>query len=447
MSDTSVPAQDLTLDIESPAAGGTSIARHDGQVVFVSGALPGERVRARTAAGPAARFLRAEVTEVLEASPHRVADRRAAYRFDGQAGGPAGAADEAATGFGGMEYAHVDIAHSRTLKAEVLTDQLARIGHIDRQVEVRPAPHETDGTDWRTRVQLAVDAEGRPGMLASRSHDVIPVNTPPLAAGALHDLDIAALRAPGARRLEFAWSGDHGALIVRGRPTAEVLAEIDAWLPASFSLLAEAAGPDHGKRRGRGRGRRRPPAELTIVRGRRNLTETVAGRDFTVAADGFWQVHRDAAELLSAEVSAALPDRVKSLTDLYCGVGLLGISAARATGAPLFGVEGVGPAIEHARANAADLDARFLTLDVDRARLPESDVIILDPPRAGAGKAVTSALIGSSARTLVYVSCDPATLARDLAQLTGGGFAIESLTGFDLFPLTSHLETVTVLRR
>src|SRR5699024_11894170 len=84
---------------------------------------------------------------------------------------------------------------------------------------------------------------------------------------------------------------------------------------------------------------------------------------------------------------------------------------------------------------------------VDRARLPDSDVIILDPPRAGAGKTVTSALIGSAARTIVYVSCDSATLARDLARLTDGGFAIESLTGFDLFPLTAHLETVTVLRR
>ncbi|UVI34605.1 class I SAM-dependent RNA methyltransferase [Brevibacterium spongiae] len=477
MSDTILPAQELTLDIESPAAGGTSVARHDGQVVFVTGALPGEKVRARTEAGPAAKFLRADVIEVLEASPHRVSDRRAAYAvsglggggtttgfggraaagFDGAAAGFGGATagfdgaaagfDGAAAGFGGMEYAHVDLAHSRTLKAEVLNDQLARIGHIDRQAEVLPAPNEADGTDWRTRVQLAVDAEGRPGMLAPRSHDVIPVTTPPLAAGPLHDLDVAALRVPGVRRLEFAWSGDHGALIVRGPATSQAVAEIDAWLPDSFSLLAEAA--ETGGRRQRQRGRRRGPVhpELAVVRGRRTLTETVSGREFTVAADGFWQVHRDAAELLSSEVVAAVPDRVESLTDLYCGVGVLGITAARATGAPLFGVEGVGPAIEHARENAADIDARFLTLNVDRVRLPDSDVIILDPPRAGAGKTVTSGLIDSSASTLVYVSCDPATLARDLARLTAGGFAIESLTGFDLFPLTSHLETVTVLRR
>src|SRR5690606_30128090 len=301
---------------------------------------------------------------------------------------------------------------------------------------------ETDGTDWRTRVQLAVDDEGRAGMLAPRSHEVIPVTTPPLAAGALHDLDIAALRVPGVRRLEFAWAGDHGALIVRGQATAQVLNEIESWLPTSFSLLAEAAELEQdrgrgrgGRSRGRGRAHAHAPA-LRVLRGDRTLTETVDGRDFTVLADGFWQVHRDAAALLSSAVVDALPTDVDAITDLYCGVGLLGISAARATGAPLFGVEGVEAAIAHARDNAADLDARVLALSVDRARLPDSDVIIPDPPRAGAGRKATSAIIESTTRTLVYVSCDPATLARDLAALTGGGFEIESLTGFDLFPLT-----------
>ena len=457
MSDTSVPARELTLDIEAPAAGGTTVARHDGQVVFVSGALPGEKVRVRSEAGPPARFLRAAVTEVIEASAHRVMDRRLEYLPTGSAVDPAGGGGAetppGAAGFGGMEYAHVDLAHSRILKAEVLRDQLSRIGHIDFDAEVLPAPGETDGTDWRTRVQLAVDDEGRAGMLAPRSHEVIPVTTPPLAAGALHDLDLLSLRVPGVRRLEFAWAGDHGALIVRGRPNAQVLDAIESWLPTSFSLLAEAAEPEksRGRARGarpRGRGRSHAPAPaLRVIRGGATLTETVDGRDFVVGADGFWQVHREAAALLSSTVVEALPADVEAITDLYCGVGLLGISAARATGAPLFGVEGVEAAIAHARDNAADLEARFLALGVDRARLPDSDVIILDPPRAGAGRKATSAIIESAARTLVYVSCDPATLARDLAALTGGGFEIESLTGFDLFPLTAHLETVTVLRR
>jgi tRNA/tmRNA/rRNA uracil-C5-methylase (TrmA/RlmC/RlmD family) len=259
-----------------------------------------------------------------------------------------------------MEFAHVDLAHSRTPQSRsAARPALSASAIIDFDAEVLPAPRETDGTDWRTRVQLAVDDEGRAGMLAPRSHEVIPVTTPPLAAGALHDLDIAALRVPGVRRLEFAWAGDHGALIVRGQATAQALNEIESWLPNSFSLLAEAAELEQdrgrgrgGRSRGRGRAHAHAPA-LRVLRGDRTLTETVDGRDFTVRADGFWQVHRDAAALLSSAVVDALPTDVDAITDLYCGVGLLGISAARATGAPLFGVEGVEAAIAHARDNAA----------------------------------------------------------------------------------------------
>lgn len=457
MSTPELPAQELTLDIASPAAGGSSIARHDGQVVFVTGALPGERVRARTEAGPAAKFLRAEVTEVLEPSEFRVPDRRLDYLPESLRSGSQPGASPLL--FGGMEYAHVELAHSRALKAEVITDQLSRIGHIDRSVEVHPAPGEERtgrGTDWRTRVQLAVDEQGRLGMLAPRSHDVVPVTSAPLACPAIAEVDLSGLRLPGARRLEFAWAGDHGAVIVRGSCEPAAMTALTETLPEQWSILSETAAVDEDSkgrrsgRRGPRRGRRQggpPRRELTVVRGRSVLTETVAGNDYQVGADGFWQVHREAPELLSGRVNAALEGSSRSLTDLYCGVGLLGLEAARATGAHLFGVEGVGPAIEHARINAAGVDAEFLTLGVEKARLPESDAIILDPPRAGAGKAVTKSLVESTAGTIVYVSCDAGTLARDLAALSAGGFAIESLEGFDLFPLTAHVETVTVLRR
>src|SRR5699024_2111325 len=144
-------------------------------------------------------FFRAQVTEVLEASVLRVRDRRVAFAASGESaqtdvpaagarplevsGADVTGADDLGAGFGGLEYAHVALAGSRALTADVRSDQLARIGHIDRDVEVRPAPGETDGTNWRTRVQLALDSEGRAGMLAARSHDVIPVTRPPLAAG------------------------------------------------------------------------------------------------------------------------------------------------------------------------------------------------------------------------------------------------------------------------
>ncbi|GAA1842001.1 TRAM domain-containing protein [Brevibacterium marinum] len=425
---------DLTLHIESPAAGGTSIARHEGQVVFVTGAIPGETVRARTEAGPAAKFLRADVTEVIEASDFRITDRRRQFLTED--------ADDSHL-FGGMEFAHVDLAHSRELKAEVLGDQLSRIGHIDREVEVAAAPGESTGLNWRTRVQLAVDADGRLGMLAPRSHDVVPLASAPLATRAIAEVALTQLRLPGADRLEFAWSGDRGAVIVRGDADPSVVAELAQALPTRWSVLADARSGTGRRRVGTTGGH----TKLSVVRGDDQLIERVSGRDFRVAADGFWQVHEHAPQLLSAQVNSALSEATRMVTDLYCGVGLLGISAASATGARLYGVEGAKSAIENAKVNAKGLKAAFDATRADRVTIPNSDVIILDPPRSGAGKAVARALLDSNARTIVYVSCDAATLARDLAILVGGGFAIESLRGFDLFPLTAHLETVTVLRR
>ncbi|WP_350268936.1 methyltransferase [Brevibacterium sp. CBA3109] len=429
-----IPAMDLTLHVESPAAGGSSIARYEGQVVFVTGAIPGETVRARTEAGPAAKFLRADVTEVLEASEFRVGDRRRQFLTEDVRGSHL---------FGGMEFAHVDLAHSRELKAEVLRDQLSRIGHIDRGVDVAAAPGETTGLNWRTRVQLAVDGSGRLGMLAPRSHDVVPLASAPLATSAIAEVALSSLRLPGADRLEFAWSGERGAAIVRGACDPAALTDLVQALPAQWSVLADTRNGTARKRVGTKGGH----SKLSVVRGEDHLIETVSGRDYRVAADGFWQVHEQAPQLLSAQVNDALSEKTQMITDLYCGVGLLGISAGRAIGARLYGVEGAKPAIENAKVNAKGLKAEFDASRADRVTIPNSDVIILDPPRSGAGKAVTRALLESNAKTIVYVSCDAATLARDLAVLVDGGFAIESLRGYDLFPLTAHLETVTVLRR
>lgn len=442
-----IPAMDLTLHIERPAAGGSSIARHEGQVVFVTGAIPGETVRARTEAGRAGKFLRAEVTEVLEASEFRVADRRHDFLTDAAREDLNAAANHTPAGaganlFGGMEFAHVDLAHSRALKAEVLRDQLSRIGHIDRDVTVTAAPGETSGMNWRTRVQLAVDADGRLGMLAPRSHEVVPLRSAPLASSAIAEVALSELRLPGAERLEFAWAGDHGAVIVRGDCDPAAVDELSIALPPQWSVLA-----DTSSRARRGSRPKGGHTGLAVIRGRDVLRETVAGRDYQVGADGFWQVHEQAPATLRAEVTAALETSPGMITDLYCGVGLLGIEAASATGSRLYGVEGSKSAIDHAKANAKGLKADFDAARVDRAQIPDSDVIILDPPRSGAGKAVTRALLESSAKTIVYVSCDAATLARDLSALTTGGFEIERLGGFDLFPLTAHVETVTVLRR
>lgn len=433
MTDTGAEAPaELVLEITGQAAGGESIARHDGRVVFVTGGIPGETVRVRITE-ERTRLLRAEVTAVLEASPHRVADRRAAL---------------GAAGVGGIEFAHVALAHSRALKQQAAADQFTRLGRLDRVPEIAAAPREAaggTGLDWRTRVQLAVDERGRPGMLAARSRRVVPVDTLPLAVPELDALDLHRLTLPGISRLELAAGSGGGAVVAHGRPTGE--AE-----DALRGALADAAGEwsllvrSRGARRNRG-GRAR--TELRQVTGDGRVRHRVAGidRGFEIAADGFWQVHVDAAAVLAERVVAETAG-ARRVLDLYCGAGLFSVAVAEAHGIPVTGVEGSVTAIASARDAAAGLPVEFGVARVEElSALPEADTVVLDPPRAGVGPEVVRLLLDSSAQRIVYVSCDGATFARDARALVEGGFRLVRTRGFDLFPLTAHAEFLSVLER
>lgn len=425
------PAE-LVLDITGQAAGGESIARHDGRVVFVTGGIPGETVRA-VVTEERTRMLRAEVTAVLDASPHRVPDRREAL---------------GATGVGGIEFAHVDLAHSRALKQQAAADQFTRLGRLDRVPEIAAAPREAaggSGLDWRTRVQLAVDEAGRPGMLAARSRRVLPVDTLPLAVDALDALGLHRLTLPGISRLELAAGSGGGAVVAHGRPTAEstdALGRALAEAPGEWSLLVRSRGA--GRNRG-GRGR----TQLRTVSGSGRVRQRVTGidRGFELAADGFWQVHVDAAAVLSEHVVAETAG-ARQVLDLYCGAGLFSVAVAEAHAVPVTGIEGSAAAIASAREVARGLPAEFAAARVEELpALPEADTVVLDPPRAGVGPEVVRLLLESPAERIVYVSCDGATFARDARGLVDGGFRLVRTAGFDLFPLTAHTEFVSVLER
>jgi tRNA/tmRNA/rRNA uracil-C5-methylase (TrmA/RlmC/RlmD family) len=468
----------VTVRALRPAAGGEMLAHHDGRTMFLSGALPGEDVVAEVVR-TSAKVLRARTVEVLEPSAHRVADRRDLLGVPGA---------------GGIEFAHAELAHSRALKEQAAADQLRRLGGIDPEAvgfRVLPAPSEAGadpadlaaGTRWRTRVQLALDAEGRPGMYAAGSHRVVPLSgtVVPLATEAISALGLARMRLPGLTRLEIAAGADSGAVVLRGPSAlshAPAVVEMSACWPGEWSVLAEdgesaeASAPGGGGGRGRrpargrrGAGRARAgrgggarnrggasAADLRLVAGSGLVTEAVPGlgRPLTVAGTGFWQVHRDAAGVLAQEVRDLLADggaASGTVLDLYCGAGLLGVALAE-DGRRVIGVEGAAEAIERARENAAGLGAEFRTGRVERlGELPEAAAAVLDPPRAGAGREVVRALVDSPVRDLVYVSCDPATFARDAAGLRAGGYELLSVTGHDLFPLTGHLETVSLFRR
>ena len=456
----------VTLSILRPAAGGESIAHHDGRTVFVTGAIPGETVDA-VLTGASNRVLRATVTAVREASPHRVPDRREAMGVPGA---------------GGIEFAHVALAHSRTLKEEAAADQLRRIGGIDPAAvgfALHPAPSEDlaagvddttaeAGTRWRTRVQSAVAPDGRPGMLAAGSHRVVPVegDALPLAVPELEALHLTRRRFPGVTRIELAAGTDSGAIVLRGPDAAAAtrdLVPVVQQVPGDWSVLSAATPPAPqarsaaqrtGGRRARGRGGRNrgggAAVPLTLHAGSGSVTETVPGlgRSLRVRGAGFWQVHRDAAALLTRAVRSAVGEPGDGLVlDLYSGAGLLGIALAE-DGHRVLGIEGSAEAVEDARANAHGLDARFTAGRVETAALvADARVAVLDPPRAGAGAAVVDALTASAVERIVHVACDGATLARDLRRLTDGGFRIDSVVAHDLFPLTGHLEFVAVLSR
>lgn len=423
---------ELTLSLETPVAGGATLARTPEGVVFVTGGIPGEVVQVRVTEVKKS-YRRAQVTRVLEASEHRVEDRRDTW------GAPE---------VGGIEYAHVDTEYSRQLKLTATRDQLVRLGGFPKSGDgagwgvddlglVAPPG---DATRWRTRVQLAV-YNGRVGMLAARSRTVVPVTHVPLAVDAINALGLDQVDFTGATRVEVAVGDSTGAVTVVGAPQS-TMAEV---VPAGWSCSVRADG--HRNRRGRhGEG------SVRLVTGSGRVAHRVRGVDFELDGQGFWQVHPAAADLLSAQVVARIAG-AQTVVDLYCGAGLFSLMCAVETGARVYGVEGSAQAIADARANAARVEgsAGQVTFQARRveklATLPGVDAVVVDPPRAGLGAQVVDLIGASNCPRLVYVSCDAATFARDATLLASHGFVLRDAQAFDLFPLTAHVELVGTFDR
>ena len=413
------PGEGAALDVDAPtitvtvgpvAHGGHCVARHEGRVVFVRHTLPGETVRVSlTEARPEARFWRGEAVEVLEASPDRVPSAW-------PAAGPGGV--------GGGELAHVALPAQRRWKEAVVAEQLRRLAHLDRDVVVEAVPGETDGLGWRTRIELVADPTGRAGMHRVRSHDVVALDDMPLAVPALRELGLFERRWPAGGRITAAApvGGDRPLVLVDGA----------AWTDR---------GPDQ-----------RPNARIAV----REAAE-VGGRAYTgrVAGDGFWQVHRGAPALLAQAVLDAVGPRTGgTVVDLYSGAGLLTMPLADAVGESgrVLAVEGDARAIKDARRNVHDhpqvsLHHGGVAEVLGASPVSRADVVVLDPPRVGAGRAVVALVAGLAPERVVYVACDPAALARDVDYLAGHGYALSGLRAFDLFPMTHHVECVAVLDR
>ncbi|MCV2396337.1 TRAM domain-containing protein [Actinotalea sp. M2MS4P-6] len=401
----------LTVEVGPVAHGGHCVARHEGRVVFVRHALPGEVVRVRlTDAEPGARYWRADAVEVLEPSSDRV-------ESPWPAAGPGGV--------GGGELGHVALPAQRAWKAAVVAEQLRRLAHLEPEVVVEAAPGETDGLGWRTRIELVADPQGRAGMHRYRSHEVVPLDSMPLAVPEIDAPGLLGRRWPAGSRLTAVGpvGGDRPLLLVDGVP----------WGPH---------GPD-----------RRPTARTSV----RERAE-VAGRGYAwrVAGSGFWQVHRSAPVALAEAVAEATRDLLRAgpstVLDLYSGAGLFTSVLADLAGesSTVHAVEGDAGAVRDARRNAHDRPGivlhRAAVAEALAGGLPaRADLVVLDPPRVGAGRGVVAAVADRRPARVVYVACDPAALARDVALLAEGGYRLTGLRAFDLFPMTHHVEAVAVL--
>jgi SAM-dependent methyltransferases related to tRNA (uracil-5-)-methyltransferase len=420
----------IELEVGDVANGGWCVARHEGRVVFVRHALPGERVRARVTE-ETARFLRADAVEVLRASPDRVTPP-CPYAGPGRCGG--------------CDWQHAAPEAQRELKARVVAEQLWRLAGIRRPVTVEEVPGAPGGLGWRTRVRFAVRPDGVVGLRRHRSHEIEPVDACLIAHPEVEKIGVETRNWRGAASVEAVASGAGDRAVVVGLPrrprgggrrpaTAEDAVEVPD-LDATTAVLAEEDG------------------RTWAVRGRGEVRERAGGRTFRVAANGFWQIHPGAAEtLLDAVLRFAGPRPGDWALDLYCGAGLFTAALAEAVGpdGAVLGVESDRDAVRNARRNLRDLpQARVergrVEAALDAAGVERADIVVADPPRTGLGRAVVDRVAALEARRIVYVSCDPATMARDIAWFAERGYRLTDLRAFDAFPMTSHVECVGLLR-
>ena len=388
------------VSVDAVAHGGHCVARHEGRVLFVRHTLPGERVLVEVTDDRGGSFCRADAVSVLSAAPQRVA-APCPYAVPG--------------GCGGCDWQHVAEAAQRELKATVLAEQLHRLAGVDWDVEVEPLAG--GPLHWRTRTRLAVNATGQAGFRAHRSHRVVPVADCLIAAPGTVDAVASRTWAPGGE-LEVALDADAHTHVVEHRRV-----------------------PGH-----------RHPA-TSVVAGRERVTERAVRREWTVAATGFWQAHPDAADVYAEVVADWAGLSLGDVAwDLYSGVGLFAAVLAEQVGplGTVLAVESATAATADARANLADLpQVRVVTGRVEQSLSGAADprAVILDPPRKGAGRRVVEAIAARHPASVVYVACDPAALARDVATFADHGYRLTALRAFDAFPMTHHTEALAHLTR
>ena len=424
-------SEPIEVTIERFADQGRCITHIDGRVVFVRFALPGEHVRISLDPGCERkdRFWTGEVVDVIEPSPYRVKPAWPAAGPVSQGGG-----------VGGADLVHVNLEGQHLWKKTLIDEQMDRLANVESDVELHAvsSDEQMGGLYWRTRIDMVADQLGRPSMHQRGSHERLAIDSMPLATKELN----------GIATQEGVWKGGF-------EPSASIRLAVPALhgnlkREDNFALIVNDK----------------------LVAGNSTLTETVPDvhigstvqtLSYSVAADGFWQVHRQApSTLVNAVLQAAqqqLTSAPHTIWDLYSGSGLftvaLGLLAGKG-GNGLFSVEGSPVAVRSARKNL-----RHAGLEAAQARsgmvnhvlrsIPQRflhpNLVVLDPPRAGAKAQVVHQITAAHPEVVIYIACDPTSLARDMATFIADGYDPVDLQAYDIYPMTHHVETIAVFRR
>ena len=399
--------EELTLTAGPPANGGSCVARHEGRVVFVRYALPGETVKVRVV-GDHGSYWHADVVEVIEPSADRIDSLCPIAGVDG-----AGCCD--------LAFAEPDA--TRRLKGEVVANQLARLGGYQwRDEDTAVAEPIGDGapTGWRTRVRLDTTGEGRAGFHRYHSSELVTeLNCAQLPTGMLDGLN------------DWMWP-----------PGAQLHVAIDD----DGERHIVQSGPRTGRK-----------TSTLVAEGRYEAVQRVGERVWRVPVTAFWQAHRDAAVTYS-RLLADWAQLAPGMTawDLYGGAGVFAAVLAEGVGesGKVVTVDTSRGASRSARTALADLGwVSVVTDSVRRALMSQmsqtgrADVAVLDPPRSGAGRDVIDLLAAAEVPRVIHIGCEAASFARDIGLYLGAGYTVEDLRVFDSFPLTHHVECVAVLTR
>ena len=407
-------AERLTIQLTDMAHGGAAVGRNEGKVVFVPYGMPGDEVRVEVVQDKG-RFAHAQLLEVLSASPQRV---QPPCPYFGMCGG--------------CHWQHVTYEAQPAYKRSIVRAQLRRIAGLT-EATVHPTLGMPTPWHYRNHVQLCVNPKGQLGFMAAGSHRIVPIEDCLVMHPLLEELfDSLDIELPGLLRLSLRAGTKTGDQMIIFEMEADQPPELEVNLPTSCVLLLSSGIP------------------VTLI-GSPYVYEQVAGRTYRISAPSFFQVNTHQTEALVSQVAGYLnPEPNSIILDAYCGVGTFALSLA-GKARQVFGVESNAAAIADAQANALNMSNVTFIHGLIEQIVPTLDVtdalVVIDPPRSGLSKAAMSALVKLAPLRIVYVSCDPASLARDIKRLLPTGYHLREVQPIDMFPQTYHTESVAVLDR